>query len=82
MCWFVYGARSSGVYAEVFELAGKLKNLEGFASHNGPDFYGLPRNTDTVTLTKESWSVPESMPFGSDVVIPIRAGENISWTVK
>lgn len=70
------------LYAEVFELAGKLENLEGFASHNGPDFYGLPRNTDTVTLTKESWSVPESMPFGSDVVIPIRAGENISWTVK
>lgn len=70
------------LYAEAFELAGKLENLEAFASHNGPDFYGLPRNTDTVTLTKESWNVPESMPFGQDTVVPIRAGESILWTVK
>ncbi|MCW8333725.1 dihydroorotase [Vibrio paucivorans] len=70
------------LYAEVFEQEGKLENLEAFASHNGPDFYGIPRNQDTVTLTKESWAVPESMPFGSDIVVPIRGGETIEWTVK
>ncbi|MEZ9526329.1 dihydroorotase [Enterovibrio norvegicus] len=70
------------LYAEVFEQEGKLENLEAFASQNGPDFYGLPRNSDTVTLTKEAWSVSDTMPFGSDVVVPIRAGESISWTVK
>ncbi|NAX20041.1 dihydroorotase [Vibrio sp. V39_P1S14PM300] len=70
------------LYAEVFEQEGKLANLEAFASHNGPDFYGLPRNADTVTLTKAPWTVPESMPFGSDIVVPIRAGEQIDWIVK
>ena len=70
------------LYAEVFDKAGKLENLEAFASHNGPDFYGLPRNTDTVTLTKESWIAPETMPFGKKVVVPIRGGETIQWKVK
>ncbi|CAH0537529.1 dihydroorotase [Vibrio marisflavi] len=70
------------LYAEVFEQEGKLENLEGFASHNGPDFYGLPRNSDTVTLSKESWKVPETMPFGGQVVVPIRGGEDINWLVK
>ncbi|MGD8170662.1 dihydroorotase [Vibrio sp. TRT 21S02] len=70
------------LYAEVFEQEGKLEHLEAFASHNGPDFYGVPRNSDTVTLTKETWSVPETMPFGQDIVVPIRAGETISWTVS
>jgi dihydroorotase len=70
------------LYAEVFEQEGKLENLEGFASHNGPDFYGLPRNTDTITLEKAEWNVPETMPFGSDIVVPIRGGETVSWKVK
>jgi dihydroorotase len=70
------------LYAEVFEQEGKLENLEGFASQNGPDFYGLPRNTDTITLEKEEWNVPETMPFGSDIVVPIRGGETVSWKVK
>lgn len=70
------------LYAEVFEQEGKLENLEAFASHNGPDFYGVPRNTDTVTLSKESWSVPATMPFGNQTVVPIRAGEEIQWQVK
>ncbi|WP_064602889.1 dihydroorotase [Photobacterium sp. J15] len=69
------------LYAEVFEQASALDKLEAFASFNGPDFYGLPRNTDTITLTKESWTVPETMAFGSDVVVPIRAGEQIQWKV-
>lgn len=70
------------LYAEAFEQAGKLENLEAFASHNGADFYGLPRNADTVTLRKQAWNVPATMPFGSDVVVPIRAGEAIEWTVE
>lgn len=69
------------LYAEVFENAGALDNLEAFASFNGADFYGLPRNTDTITLTKESWTVPETMAFGNDEVVPIRAGETIAWKV-
>lgn len=70
------------LYAETFEEAGALDNLEAFASFNGPDFYGLPRNTDTITLEKESWDVPATYPLGEDNVVPIRAGEKISWTVK
>ncbi|SHE43935.1 dihydroorotase [Vibrio gazogenes] len=70
------------LYAEVFEQAGKLAYLEGFASHHGPDFYGLPRNTDTITLVKTPWQVPEVLPFGSEIVVPIRAGETIAWQVK
>ncbi len=69
------------LYAEVFEQEGKLENLEAFASHNGPDFYGIPRNTDTVTLSKKSWAIPTTMPFGSQQVVPIRAGEEIHWQV-
>ncbi|MCL9774138.1 dihydroorotase [Vibrio methylphosphonaticus] len=70
------------LYTEVFEQEGKLENLEAFASHNGPDFYNLPRNTDTITLEKAPWDVPATMPFGQDIVVPIRAGEQIVWKVK
>ncbi|MDE1357981.1 dihydroorotase [Vibrio aestuarianus] len=70
------------LYAEVFEQVNQLGHLEAFASHNGPDFYGLPRNSDTVTLVNEPWSVADSMPFGSDTVVPIRGGETVAWTVK
>ena len=70
------------LYAEVFEAEGKLDNLEAFASHNGPDFYELPRNQDTITLIKEEWIVPATLSFGNNVVVPIRAGETIAWTVK
>lgn len=70
------------LYAEAFEAAGALDKLEAFASFNGPDFYGLPRNSDTITLTKESWNVPASYPLGGEQVVPIRAGEQISWAVK
>ncbi|MGR2767819.1 dihydroorotase [Photobacterium ganghwense] len=69
------------LYAEVFEQAGALDKLEAFASFNGPDFYGLPRNTDTITLVKENWAVPETLAFGNDVVVPIRAGESLNWKV-
>lgn len=70
------------LYAEAFETAGALDKLEAFASFYGPDFYGLPRNLDHITLIKEAWSVPESYAFGESVVVPIRAGADISWRVK
>ncbi|MFO6422350.1 dihydroorotase [Motilimonas sp. KMU-193] len=70
------------LYAEAFEMMDALENLEAFASFNGPDFYGLPRNQDTITLVKEEWQVPESMAFGSAKVVPIKAGDTISWQVK
>ncbi|GAD79993.1 dihydroorotase [Vibrio ezurae] len=82
-CAGSYTAHASlELYAEVFEAEGKLEHLEAFASHNGPDFYNLPRNSDTVTLVKEEWAVAETMPFGSDIVVPIKGGETISWKVE
>ncbi|WP_371379616.1 dihydroorotase [Thalassotalea aquiviva] len=70
------------LYAEVFEQENALDKLEAFASFNGPDFYRLPRHEDTITLVKEPWDIPKTLPFGDDVVVPIRAGEQILWQVK
>jgi dihydroorotase len=67
------------LYAEAFEAAGKLDRLQGFASHFGADFYGLPRHTDTITLLKEPWTGPQQFTFGSGSLIPYRAGEPIGW---
>ncbi|HEX7689595.1 MAG TPA: dihydroorotase [Burkholderiaceae bacterium] len=68
------------LYAEAFEAAGALDKLEGFASFHGPDFYGLPRNTGTVTLRKEPLQLPESIPFGDAAQLkPLRAGETLAW---
>ncbi|OKY25798.1 dihydroorotase [Thalassotalea sp. PP2-459] len=69
------------LYAEVFEQESALDKLEGFASLNGPRFYNLPVNSDTITLEKSAWSVPETMALGDDIVVPIRAGEDIHWRV-
>ncbi|WP_263078560.1 dihydroorotase [Endozoicomonas sp. Mp262] len=70
------------IYAEAFEMMGSLDKLENFASHFGPDFYGLPRNQDHVTLVKEAWQMPEFIPFGDDRVIPLKAGETLRWRLK
>ncbi len=76
-CAGVYTAHAAiELYAEVFEQLGALDALEGFASHFGPDFYRLPRNTDTITLRSEKWQVPAQLPLGRDVLTPLRAGEN------
>jgi dihydroorotase len=69
------------LYAEAFEAAGALDKLEGFASIHGADFYGLPRNTGTLTLTKEPWDVPQHYPLGADELVPLRAGERIAWRI-
>ena len=67
------------MYAEVFEAAGALHKLEAFASFNGADFYGLPRNVGKVTLKKESWTPPESFAFGEGLLKPLRSGEALPW---
>jgi dihydroorotase len=67
------------LYAEAFEAAGRLDRLEGFASHFGADFYGLPRHAETITLLKEAWTGPQQFAFGSGTLIPYRAGEPIGW---
>ena len=67
------------LYAEAFEAAGALDKLEGFASHFGPDFYRLPRNSGRVTLRREAFAVPADMPYGSDRLTPFRAGETLRW---
>ncbi len=69
------------LYAEAFDSVGGLDRLEAFASQRGADFYGQPRNRDTVTLERTPWEVPGAYPFGDDVVVPMRAGEEISWRV-
>lgn len=70
------------LYAEAFEQRQALDKLEPFASHFGPDFYGLPRNTDQITLVREEWEVPTSLPFGEQLVIPLRAGERLHWRLE
>ena len=67
------------MYAEAFEAAGALDKLEAFASHHGADFYGLPRNTGTVTLKREDWQLPAELPFGDTTIKPLRAGETLHW---
>lgn len=79
-CAGIYSSHAAiELYTEVFEQANALDKLEGFASFYGADFYGLPRNTDRITLHKEDWTVPNSMDFGEDKLIPLRAGEVVSW---
>jgi len=79
-CAGVYSAHAAlELYAAAFEEAGALERLEGFASHHGADFYGLPRNTDTVTLLREEWIVPQTLRFGREELVPLRAGETVPW---
>jgi dihydroorotase len=70
------------LYAEAFEGAGALHRLEGFASHFGADFYGLPRNTGSVTLRRRLRVLPETLPFGDTVIKPLRGGETLAWTLE
>jgi dihydroorotase len=67
------------LYVEAFEAMGALDKFEAFASFNGPDFYGLPRNTGTVTLQRVPLQLPETLPFGDAVIKPLRAGETLAW---
>ena len=70
------------LYAQAFDAAGALDKLEAFASFNGADFYGLPRNTGTLTLKRENWTVPERFAFGEAELKPLGAGETLAWRVR
>lgn len=76
-CYSAYGA--IGLYADVFEELGILDRLEAFASFNGADFYGLPRNTDTITLIREPWTMPQQLVLADDTIVPLKAGETVNW---
>lgn len=76
-CYSAFGAIE--LYAEVFEDLGILDQLEAFASFNGPDFYRLPRNTDTITLVREPWTMPDSLPLAEGRIVPLKAGETLRW---
>ena len=69
------------LYATAFERAGRLDRLEGFASFHGPDFYGLPRNTEMLTLRREPFTIPADVPFGDTTLVPLAAGEALDWRV-
>lgn len=70
------------LYAEAFDAAGALDKLEAFASFNGPAFYGLPRNTGTLTLEREDWELPAELPYGDTTVVPLRGGETLRWKAR
>ncbi len=79
-CAGIYTARTAiELYAEAFESVNALDKLEGFASFYGADFYGLPRNSSQITLIKENWNIPTSLPYDDDMLVPMRAGQLISW---
>ncbi len=81
-CAGIFSAHAAlELYAEAFEGAGRLDRLEAFASERGADFYGVPRNTGTLTLRKESWNVPDSYSFGpaNERLVPFRAGATLAW---
>jgi dihydroorotase len=79
-CYTAHAAME--LYAEAFDAAGALDKLEGFASFHGPAFYGLPRNSGTLTLVRESWTPPDSFAFGEAELKPLRAGEALAWRVQ
>ncbi len=79
-CYTAFSALE--LYAQAFEAAGALDRLEAFASFNGPAFYGLPRNTGTVTLRREAWTLPEALPFGEAQLKPLRGGETLAWKLS
>jgi dihydroorotase len=67
------------LYAEAFESVDALDKLEAFASFYGADFYQLPRNTEQITLTKKTWRIPDELPFTDAGLVPLRAGEELTW---
>lgn len=79
-CAGIYSAHAAiELYAEAFEKAGKLPFLEDFASRFGAEFYGLPLNTNTITLRRQAWTVPEVLSFGDEVLVPFFAGKTLQW---
>ena len=82
-CAGVYSAPAAlELYAQVFDEAGALDRLEGFASFHGADFYGLPRNRGQLTLERSGGQVPDALEFGADSIVPLRAGQRLAWRVR
>jgi dihydroorotase len=82
-CAGMYTAHAAmELYAEAFDAVGALDKLEGFASFYGADFYGLPRNTGRIQLHRQSWTVPASLPFADDSIVPLRAGQPVAWKMQ
>jgi dihydroorotase len=82
-CAGIFSAHAAiELYAEAFELAGRLDRLQAFASERGADFYGLPRNEGTIELERVSWVVPQQIPFGESQLVPFRAGESVRWRLR
>jgi len=81
-CAGVYTAHAGvELYAEIFGAYNVLEKLEGFASIFGPNFYGLPRNQDKITLVKEVWNVPKELPYHRDTLVPFRSGGTVGWRI-
>lgn len=79
-CAGIYTAHAGiELYCEAFSSAGALEKLEGFAARHGAAFYGLGVNNGTITLTDEPWTVPKELEFGTDTLVPFRAGSTIGW---
>ena len=79
-CAGIYNAHAAiELYATAFEEAGALDKLEDFASRFGAEFYGLPQNEDKITLKRKEWTVPATLPFGKERLVPLRAGETVPW---
>ncbi len=79
----IYSAHAAiELYAEAFDAAGALEKFEAFASFHGADFYRLPRNTETITLRRESWQVQATLALGEDELVPLRAGEPLAWRLQ
>ena len=79
-CAGIFSAHAAiEIYATIFEQQNVLDKLEAFASFNGPDFYGLPRNTGAITLIKEDWQVPDQYTMGNETLVPLLAGQTLSW---
>lgn len=82
-CAGIYTAHAGiELYAEAFDLAGRLDRLEGFASFYGADFYGLARNHQKITLVRSAWTVPEQISYGADTLVPLRGGSTVAWTIE
>jgi len=79
-CAGIFSAHAAiEIYTSIFEQQDALDKLEAFASFNGPDFYGLPRNSKSITLIKQDWKIPDHYPLGKNQLVPFLAGQTINW---
>ena len=76
------GLHALELYAKAFDENNILDQLEAFTSINGPNFYGLPKNTEKISLKKEKWIIPEELSFGNDTLVPLMAGETLNWKLQ